>query len=218
MPTPMSRVLRALDRFHAARPWDHNAHYHRWLLRRLPERFGRALDVGSGSGDLARILAARAMSVEGIDSDPAMVARVRTLTAPALPVEFTVRDAAAGLPEGPFDVITCVAALHHLPFSETLARFRDRLAPGGTLVVVGVARARTLGDHALGAAAIPMNVVMALLRHGGRRATRPASMTAPTLPPAMSFAEIVQGAQEVLPGARLRRRLFWRYTLVRHQD
>ncbi|MFE2058534.1 class I SAM-dependent methyltransferase [Streptomyces sp. NPDC056465] len=217
MPTPMSRVLPALDRFHAAHPWDHNAHDHRWLLRRLPEHFGRALDVGSGSGDPARCLAARATSVEGIDADPAMVACTRSLTAPALPVECTVRDAAAGLPQGPFDVITCVAALHHLPFSETLTRFRDRLTPGGTLVVVGVARARTLGDHALGAAAIPMDVVMALLRNGGRGATRPASMTAPTLPPAMSFAEIVRRAQEGLPGARLRRRLFWRYTLLRRQ-
>ncbi|MFJ8884778.1 class I SAM-dependent methyltransferase [Streptomyces sp. NPDC102402] len=218
MPTPMSHVLQALDRFHAARPWDHNAQYHRWLLRRLPERFGRALDVGSGSGDLARLLAARATSVEGIDADPAMVALAQELTVPALPVVFTVRDAAAGLPPGPYDVITCVAALHHLPFSETLARFRAHLAPGGTLVVVGVARARTPGDHALGAAAIPMNVVMALVRNLGRRTARPASMTAPTLPPVMSFAEIVRGARTSLPGARLRRRLFWRYTLVWHQD
>ncbi|MFC8226158.1 class I SAM-dependent methyltransferase [Streptomyces sp. NPDC057287] len=218
MPTPLTRALRALDRFHAARPWDHNVRYHRWLLRRLPERFGRALDVGCGSGDLARLLAARATSVEGIDSDPAVVARAQGLTATAHPVVFTVHDAATGLPEGPYDVITCVAALHHLPFSDTLARFRGHLAPSGTLVVVGVARARTLGDHVLGAAAIPVNIVMALVKNRGRRAARPASMTAPTLPPAMSFAEIVREAREVLPGARLRRRLFWRYTLVRHQD
>ncbi|MGW0785659.1 class I SAM-dependent methyltransferase [Streptomyces sp. NPDC002913] len=218
MPTSMSRVLRALDRFHAARPWDHNAHYHRWLLSRLPARFGRALDVGSGSGDLARLLATRAASVEGIDADPDVVARARDLTAPGLPVVFTVRDAVAGLPEGPFDVITCVAALHHLPFSGTLTRFRDHLAPGGTLVVVGVAEARTPGDHVMGLAAIPMNVAMALITNRGRRVARPASMTAPTRPPSMSFAEIERGAREVLPGARLRRRLFWRYTLVWHQD
>jgi hypothetical protein len=38
-------------------PWDHNAHHHRWILRQLPRRFNRAPDIGSGSGDLARLLA-----------------------------------------------------------------------------------------------------------------------------------------------------------------
>jgi len=40
--------------------WDHNAHYHHWLLRQLPERAGRVLDVGCGSGRLACTLTARA--------------------------------------------------------------------------------------------------------------------------------------------------------------
>ena len=59
-----------LDEFNAAYPWDHNAYYHRWILRQLPPRFGRALDAGSGSGDLARLLAGRADRVCGIDIDP----------------------------------------------------------------------------------------------------------------------------------------------------
>lgn len=71
------RLFRALDRFHAARPWDHNAHYHRWIMRQLPQRLGSTLDVGSGSGDLARLLATRADSVRGLDADPGIVARAR---------------------------------------------------------------------------------------------------------------------------------------------
>lgn len=55
MNTLAQRVFQALDRFHAVRPRDHDAHYHRWIVRQLPRRFGRALDVGSGSGDLARL-------------------------------------------------------------------------------------------------------------------------------------------------------------------
>lgn len=80
MPLLTHRALRALDRFHAARPWDHNAHFHRWILRRLPERVGSALDVGCGSGDLARLLARRAERVHGIDADPEITARARQLT------------------------------------------------------------------------------------------------------------------------------------------
>ncbi|WP_398864077.1 class I SAM-dependent methyltransferase [Streptomyces pakalii] len=217
MATMTTRVLRAIDRFHSGHPWDHNAHYHRWIMRQVPRRFDRALDIGSGSGDLARLLATRAAAVQGMDVDRAIVARARELTGPAVPVTFTAGDALTETPPGPYDVITCVAALHHLPFSEALTHFRRHLAPGGTLVVVGVARAASLGDHLLGAVAIPLNIAMAWIKNKGRRAPRPDSMAAPTRAATMSFAEIVREARRVLPGARLRRRLFWRYTLVWHQ-
>ncbi|MFJ6611242.1 class I SAM-dependent methyltransferase [Streptomyces sp. NPDC091289] len=213
-----TRALQAIDRFHSVHPWDHNAHYHRWIMRQLPVRFDRALDIGSGSGDLARLLATRATAVRGLDADRAIVARARELTDPGAPVTFTAGDALTETPPGPYDVITCVATLHHLPsFVEALTHLRRNLAPGGTLVVVGVARAQSPGDHLLGVAAIPLNIAMAWIKNKGRRAPRPDSMTAPTRPASMTFAEIVRDARGVLPGARLRRRLFWRYTLVWHQ-
>ncbi|WP_328741600.1 class I SAM-dependent methyltransferase [Streptomyces caniferus] len=208
------RVLRALERFNATYPWDHNAHYHRWILRQLPRRFPRALDIGSGSGDLARLLAGRAAAVSGIDADPVITARARQLTPATLPVTFTVADAAADVPDGSYDVITCVATLHHLPFAQALTRFRSRLAPGGTLVIVGLARADTPVDHLLGLVAIPANAATGWLKNKGRPSPRPVSMTAPTRSADMTFAEIVRETEEILPGARLRRRLFWRYTLV----
>jgi 2-polyprenyl-3-methyl-5-hydroxy-6-metoxy-1,4-benzoquinol methylase len=211
--TPLPRrILQALERFHAAHPWDHNAHFHPWILRRMPARVGSALDVGCGSGDLVRLLAGRAERVHGVDADPEITARARELS-PA-DVTYTVAEAPAGLPEGPHDVITCVAVLHHLPFTEALEAFRDRLAPGGTLVIVGVSREGTPADHVLSAASIPLNIVMALLKNRGRRASRPVSMTAPVRQPDMTFPEIARRARTTLPGAQLRRRLFWRYTLV----
>ncbi|MFG2289621.1 class I SAM-dependent methyltransferase [Streptomyces sp. NPDC048595] len=215
MTTPLPhRVLRALDAFNAAHPWDHNAHYHRWILRQLPRRFDTALDVGCGSGDLVRLLATRADEVRGLDSDPAIISRAQRLTPPGAAVTFTLADALTGVPAGPYDVITCVATLHHLPCAEALAVLRRHLAPGGTLVVVGLSRAQTAGDHLLGAAASPLNAAVGWLKNKGRRAPRPASMTAPTRPAEMSFSDIVRAAHATLPGARLRRRLFWRYTLV----
>ncbi|MFE5616069.1 class I SAM-dependent methyltransferase [Streptomyces sp. NPDC056524] len=210
-------VLRALDRFNAAYPWDHNAHHHRWILRQLPTRFQCALDVGSGSGDLARLLAGRAAAVQGVDSDPVITSRARELTPADLPVTFTVTDAMSGVPAGPYDVITCVATIHHLPYVQALTCFRRRLAPGGTLVVVGLSRARTPVDHLLGALAVPANAAMGWLKNKGRPSRRPVSMTAPTRPADMTFGEIVRETRAVLPGARLRRRLFWRYTLVWRQ-
>ncbi|GGQ01125.1 class I SAM-dependent methyltransferase [Streptomyces mutabilis] len=214
MSPPPHRLLQALDRFNAAHPWDHNAHYHPWILRRLPSRFGSALDVGSGSGDLVRLLATRADEVRGIDSDPEITSRARLLTPEATSASFTVADAPTGLPDGPHDVITCVATLHHLPFAETLAAFRRHLAPGGTLVVVGLYRPQTATDHLLSATALPLNAATGWLKNRGRSAAPPVSMSARTRPADMPFADIAQQARTVLPGARLRRRLFWRYTLT----
>ncbi|MFG2621398.1 class I SAM-dependent methyltransferase [Streptomyces sp. NPDC048507] len=218
MTTLPPRITRALERFHAAHPWDHNAHYHRWILRQLPGRLGRALDVGSGSGDLARLLAARAAEVHGVDADPAIVDRARELTDPAARVSFTVGDALETVPPGLYDAITCVATLHHMPLRDALTRFRRQLSPDGTLVVVGVYRPQLLSDYLIDAVAVPANVAMALIKNRGRKAPRPTSMTAPTRPASMTFGDIVLDAHRVLPGARLHRRLFWRYTLVWHRD
>ncbi|NUP42800.1 MAG: class I SAM-dependent methyltransferase [Streptomyces sp.] len=209
------RALQALERFNSAHPWDHNAHYHPWLLRQLPRRFGRAVDVGCGTGDLARLLAGRADEVRGVDSDPGIVARARELSGDRYRhVVYSVADAPDGLPPGPYDVITCVAVLHHLPLAETLTRFRQQLAPGGTLLIVGLARDETFVDRLLGYASIPLNAATGWLKNRGRTAPRPVSMTAVTRPADATYAEIVREARRVLPGARLRRRLFWRYTLV----
>ncbi|MFF7748522.1 class I SAM-dependent methyltransferase [Streptomyces sp. NPDC007971] len=210
----VARLLDALNRFNAAHPWSHNAHYHPWLLRQLPRRFPAALDVGCGSGDLARLLAGRAERVRAVDADREILDRARESTAPSAPVTYTLAEAPYGLPAGPYDVITCVAVLHHLPFADTLTRLRAELAPGGTLVVVGCARAESPGDHALGLLALPLNAAMGWLRNRGRTRPAPLSMTAPTRDPEMTFAEVSQQAGRLLPGARLRRRLFWRYTLV----
>jgi SAM-dependent methyltransferase len=208
------RLVQALDRFNATHPWDHNAHYHRWILRQLPHRFGSALDVGSGSGDLTRLLATRADEAHGVDSDPAIVAQARALTPGPTAVSFSVADALTDLPAGPHDVITCVATLHHLPFTEALDTFRRHLAPGGTLVVVGLFRPRTVTDHLLGGAAVLPNAAIGWLRNRGRNAVPPTSVTARTRPADMAFSDIAAAARAVLPGARPHRRLFWRYSLT----
>src|ERR1039457_293442 len=43
--------------------WDHNAYYHRLLLRHLPRPCNRVLDVGCGAGAFAVELAKRAEHV-----------------------------------------------------------------------------------------------------------------------------------------------------------
>lgn len=182
--------------------WNHNIHYHDLILRAVPSPCDRALDAGCGQGLLTRQLASRAKTVTGIDLDlpltPAMEANTTFLQGDIMTHPF---------PLASFDFIAAVATLHHLPLQPALARFRDLLAPGGVLAILGLYRPATLTDYAVAAAALPFSRLMRL-RHDT------ASIDARLHPPTETLHDIRAAATHLLPGATLRRRLFHRYTLL----
>jgi ubiquinone/menaquinone biosynthesis C-methylase UbiE len=53
--------------------WDHNAYYHRLLLRQLPPRCRRVLDAGCGAGAFAAQLAQRCEQVDALDRSAEMI-------------------------------------------------------------------------------------------------------------------------------------------------
>src|SRR5437764_2669362 len=117
--------------------WDHNQHYQRRLLRFVPDRCGPALDVGCGTGLLARTLASRCAHVTGIDLSPVMVAEAGRRSAGVGNVDYMVGDVmTAPIGDGGFDLVATIAVLHHLPLAPALARLRDLLRPGGLLLVL----------------------------------------------------------------------------------
>jgi SAM-dependent methyltransferase len=65
---------RWMARVNARHPWNHNEHFHGWILGNLPARRQAALDVGCGTGVLAAKLASRFARVTGIDADEGMTA------------------------------------------------------------------------------------------------------------------------------------------------
>jgi methyltransferase family protein len=68
--------------------------------------------------------------------------------------------AAAG-GDGEADLITMMAVLHHLDLDDTLAQIPGLLAPGGRLLVVGLARVNSLPDLAVDLISAAANPVMA---------------------------------------------------------
>jgi len=216
----LARTRRWLDRVNARHPWDHNEHFHGWVLGNLPARRRAAVDVGCGTGVLAGKLAPHFARVTGIDADAGMAAAASTRLAqdPRVSIRhcrFEQFAEAAG--DGEADLITMVAVLHHLDLDDTLARIPGLLAPGGRLLVVGLARVDSLPDLAADLISAAANPVMGLIRHP--RPARPAEGPAagqPVMPvrdPAATVAEISAAVAARLPGAAVRRRLFFRYTL-----
>ena len=216
----LAGARRWLARVNARHPWNHNEHFHGWILRNLPDRRQAAVDVGCGTGVLAGKLAPHFACVTGIDADAGMAAAASARLAgnPRVTIRhcgFGQFAAAAG--SGEADLITMVAVLHHLDLDDALAPIPGLLAPGGRLLVVGLARVNSLPDLAVDLASATANPVMGLIRHP--RPPRPAEGPAagqPAMPvrdPTATVAEISAAATARLPGAAVRRRLFFRYTL-----
>ncbi len=211
---------RSLARFNARHPWNHNEHFHSWVLRNLPARRITAVDVGCGTGVLAGKLAPHFARVTAIDADAGMAAAASARLAkdPQVTVRPGSFEQFASAPgEGAADLITMVAVLHHLSLDDTLARIPGLLAPGGRLLVIGLAKVNSRPDLAVDLISAAANPVMGMIKHP--RAVRPPDETAadqPVMPvrdPASTLAEISAAATARLPGATLRRRLFFRYTL-----
>jgi len=189
------------------RRWNHNTHYHRLILAAVPPGCPRVLDVGCGEGMLARLLAHRVPHVTGIDQDAASIELARRQD-PGGHIAFVHADfLAAPFRPASFGMITCVAALHHMDPAAALAAMSRLLAPGGILVIIGLARSRPPD--------LPRDVAGVIAGLGYRMAKGYWEQPSPTVwPPPHSYREIRALAGETLPGVTYRRHLFWRYSLT----
>ncbi|MGC1289101.1 MAG: class I SAM-dependent methyltransferase [Streptosporangiaceae bacterium] len=211
----------ALAKINARHPWNHNEHFHGWILRKLPARRGVAVDIGCGKGVLAGKLATQFAHVTGIDRNAGMAAAASAHLrgVPQVSIQrCDFADFGSTLGDGEADLITMVAVLHHMDLDDALARIPRLVAPGGRLLVVGLARPDSLADLAFDVVSGAANPVMGMIKHP--QPVRPperapdAQPVVPMMDPATTFAEIAKAARAHLPGSTVRRRLFFRYTLL----
>jgi 2-polyprenyl-3-methyl-5-hydroxy-6-metoxy-1,4-benzoquinol methylase len=188
--------------------WNRNNHYHRLVLRAVPAECRRALDVGCGTGLLARRLADRCREVVGIDVDAGTLSRARAASGSGSPITFVRGDVLThAFPDGGFDFISAVAVLHHLPLQAALTRLKSLLRPSGVLVVIGLYRVETLEDYAWMAAGTAASMALRCVR-------RYTAVSAPIRDPVESLAEIRGVCESVLSGCAVHRELLLRYSLV----
>jgi len=206
-------VLSFIDRMNAAHPWSHNDAYAGFVMRhaRAARRSGGtvAVDVGCGTGNLLERLATVFPNAHGLEPD-AETARIAERRFAHTAVQVEAR-AFGPEPADSYDLIVFVASLHHMPLRSALQQARAAVRPGGRIVIVGVAREDSQDAVRTGLSVV-LNPLVGLIRHPARAAVVPAHMQAPTADPAETFDEIRDVASDVLPGVKVRRRLFWRYT------
>ena len=141
-----------------AEEWDHNSHYHDFLLRHVPSPCSESLEIGCGTGAFSRLLAARSDRVLALDLSPNMIRIAEEQSAQYPNLDFRVAD---------------VMALD----SMGLRLFNERR----------LIASRKVRD--------------AWARHGLNDSY-------------LTLGQVHDVCNSLLPGAEVRRHLFWRYSVV----
>jgi SAM-dependent methyltransferase len=198
--------------------WNHNAHYHGYLLGHVPTGCAWALEIGCGSGAFSRLLARRSERVLALDLSPQMIRLAVQRSEGIANIDYQVGDVMAwDLPLDRFDCITSIATLHHLPLRSMLDRMRGALRAGGSLLILDLYQGEGLRDSLASALAVPVSAGLQLSKSG--RLREPAEIreawTAHGKHDAyLTMSEVRRICDESLPGAVVKRHLLWRYSIV----
>jgi 2-polyprenyl-3-methyl-5-hydroxy-6-metoxy-1,4-benzoquinol methylase len=188
--------------------WNHNTAHHPWLIDIATRHHGDVLDVGCGDGLLAQRLAPVSRSVTAVDPDSTAVQRATDRLAPHDHVRVWQQSFESYEPGSRrFDLVTFVASLHHLDLRASLVKARDLLKPAGEIAVVGLSVNKTVRDWVWAAICVPPARIGSWLNSETR------DVGVVVTDPREGLDDIRRTVDEVLPGATLRRALYYRYLL-----
>jgi ubiquinone/menaquinone biosynthesis C-methylase UbiE len=191
--------------------WDHNAHFHNYLLLQIPSKIERALDIGCGLGLFALKLAERAEIVDALDADAAILKDASTQHNASNISYQHANFLEADLPQDSYDAIVCIASLHHMDLEAALKKIKILLRPSGKLLILGLYRERTILDYMYSLISVPFNIFYSSWHRTSILTPR---SVAPVRPAHLSLKEIKVIANSLIPSFRLQRHLFWRYSLI----
>ncbi|MFT8872618.1 MAG: class I SAM-dependent methyltransferase [Sporolactobacillus sp.] len=198
--------------------WNHNNCYFPSLLKHIPRGARAALDIGCGKGELSALLAQRVQRVTAVDFADQMITCARARHAEANIDYINSNIMTIPFPDGAFDIIISTATAHHLPFDWLLDFAKNKLRAGGTLILLDLVQAETFADHLFWDSAVIVNLFMNLIKNGRfqQHDARAAALWQRhgERDHYLTLREVRAISARHLPGASVRRNLFWRYTLI----
>lgn len=197
--------------------WNHNNHYHSFLLKQLPKKGNTILDIGCGTGEFSRLLAQRFDRVVALDLSPNTIALCKKRSQDYGNLDFQVADIMQwNFPSLYFDAIVSIATFHHFSVENLLPNLQNALKPGGKLVILDLLEQENVRDFFSDFIAVPLNWLF-LLKNRPIKPS-PAAIAAMKehlrTDKFLTFSQVKQIYLNSLPQAKIRKHLFWRYSLV----
>lgn len=198
--------------------WEHNTHYHRFLMRHIPKSGKHCLEIGCGAGDFSRLLSKRFDHVDAIDLSPGMlqIARVRSQNYTNISyIEGDFLD--YPLFENHYDCICSIATVHHLPLDAVLEYARKAIKPGGVLAILDLYKTQSIYEWLISTLAVPINKIFEFIRNKGAHPTseeQEAWRLHMLNDHYLTAKEIRSTLKRILPGAVFRYHLYWRYSII----
>lgn len=187
--------------------WNHNVAYYPWI-RKETEGCGRILDAGCGDGALLAYLDDGKKELFGIDIDKFAIDRAKQENA-SEKISYDICSFDDIDENRQFDAIVFVAAIHHMNMNDALQKAKKMLAPGGTLIIVGLAKPSTFGDKVIEAGRVVPSKIITRMRK--MQSAEDLGLTVSFDMPTMDHVR--QVIAEELPGASWRQALHYRYLL-----
>ncbi len=198
--------------------WNHNTHYHGYLLGHVPTHCTWALDVGCGTGSFSRLLATRSDRVLALDLSPQMIRIAKQRSVGYSNIDYEIGDAITwDFPVDHFDCIASIATLHHLPIRSLLKKMKSSLKVGGSLLILDLYREEGLSDALANVLATSFSAVLKLSRNGRLREPpeiRKAWDEHGEHDSYLALSEVRRICDDLLPGSKVKRHLLWRYSIV----
>jgi 2-polyprenyl-3-methyl-5-hydroxy-6-metoxy-1,4-benzoquinol methylase len=201
----------------SAGEWNHNCLYHDYLISHLSQS-ENSLEIGCGAGQFSRRLAQLSRRVVALDLSPEMIRLARDRSRDCPNIDYQLADVMKmEFGEQQFDCIASIATLHHLPFAEILRKVKSLLKPGGILLVLDLDQPSGALDTLRNFAALPLSLGIRLV-HSGRlrrqRELRAAWDEHGQHDSYLTISEVKATCAGLLPGAKIRKHLLWRYSIV----
>ena len=198
--------------------WNSNIHYHPFVLKNLPRNCRHILDIGCGKGSLCRKMIHHSQNITGIDLSQKMIEKARGHSGTAPKIKFKQADYLnLNFPEKSIDAIVSVATVHHINMEKFVDKAKKELRPGGRLLIVDLYQEEKWSEKISSPFASGLSTVFNIIYNKRIHSTKKEQeywikhgQNDKYLP----IDELKNICATSLPGAILKRRFFWRYTLV----
>jgi SAM-dependent methyltransferase len=195
--------------------------YHKYVQSHLPSHCDKALEIGCGTGEFTRLLAARAQHVFALDLSPQMIRLAQQQAANHPNIEYATGDVMRlSLPFESYDCIVSLATLHHLPLEQAVLKMKATLKPDGVLIIHDLIADDRMLDKVKSMLAFPVSALRRFWKTGRLRAPREVRQAWREHGKGevyLTLDEVKEMCRQYLPEAKVRRHLLWRYTVVWHK-